>query len=106
LINLRRPAQAGALNNQRRLLTMSDKITGIPILDAKNPLGRISTPTLYGLINCGDLKTYKIGRKRYTTDAYIQECLRTLTARTMGGGRKGCKEGAKHNGLKKAGAAA
>jgi hypothetical protein len=67
---------------------MSENKTGIPILEAKKPLGGISTPTLYCLINAGTLKTYKIGRKRYTTPGYIQECLEALTERTMSGGRK------------------
>jgi hypothetical protein len=67
---------------------MAEKHTGIHILEAKKPLGDISTPTLYNLINSGTLKTYKIGRGRYTTDVYIQECIRTLTERTANGGRR------------------
>ncbi|MVF24940.1 DNA-binding protein [Methylocaldum sp. BRCS4] len=51
-------------------------------------MGNISTPTLYELINSGTLKTYKIGTRRYTTHAYIAECIRTLTERTMSGGKK------------------
>lgn len=72
---------------------MSERLTGIPVLAAKKPLGGISTPTLYDLINSGKLKTYKIGRKRYTTEVYISECIRTLTQQAFSGGRKVAKGG-------------
>ncbi|WP_077731390.1 DNA-binding protein [Methylocaldum sp. 14B] len=66
----------------------TDTRWGLPVQAARGPLGNISTPTLYELINSGTLKTYKIGTRRYTTHAYIAECIRTLTERTMSGGKK------------------
>lgn len=39
---------------------------------------KISQPTLYRLINENKLKTYKIGRRRFTTETSINECVETL----------------------------
>lgn len=34
---------------------------------------RISRPTIYQKIATGELKTYKIGRRRFTTDEFIDD---------------------------------
>lgn len=39
---------------------------------------RVSPPTLYKLINSGKLKTYKIGRRRFTTDVALAELISDL----------------------------
>ena len=39
---------------------------------------RVSPPTLYRLINENKLKTYKVGRRRYTTTESINACIKTL----------------------------
>ncbi len=38
----------------------------------------ISRGTIYDLINSGKLKSYKIGRRRYTTHEALIECQRNL----------------------------
>lgn len=65
---------------------MSNKIS-IPIRVAiKDRIG-ISIPSGYKLIDQGVLKTFKVGRARFTTQKYIDECIHKLTERTMSGGR-------------------
>lgn len=64
------------------------RLGGIPVQQARELLGGISSPTLYNLINDGLLKTYKVGTRRYTTVAYVEECILSLTARTMSGGAR------------------
>lgn len=39
---------------------------------------RVSQPTLYRLINENKLKTYKIGRRRYTTVQALENCVKNL----------------------------
>lgn len=39
---------------------------------------RISQPVLYKLINENKLKTYKIGRRRFTTVQALNECISNL----------------------------
>jgi len=41
--------------------------------------------TVYSLINSGLLKTYKLGRRRYTTDRAIQDCIIALQKKTASG---------------------
>lgn len=45
---------------------------------------KISRPTIYKLIADGALKTYKIGRRRFTADEYIDGCIEKLTAKAGG----------------------
>lgn len=50
----------------------------LAIKDAFKILG-VSPPTGYKrLISTGKLKTYKIGRRRYTTDEAVEKCRRGL----------------------------
>jgi len=39
---------------------------------------RVSQPTLYRLINENKLKTYQIGRRRFTTVQELENCVRSL----------------------------
>ncbi len=43
---------------------------------------RISRKTIYDLINSRKLKSYKIGRRRYTTHDALIECQRKLVEET------------------------
>lgn len=61
--------------------------TPIPIRKAGAQLA-CSIPKVYELIADGSLKSYKIGRRRFTTDKYIAECIETLTKRAGGRGAK------------------
>lgn len=43
---------------------------------------RVSKPSLYTLINEGRLQTFLVGGRRYTTPAYLEECVAALSANT------------------------
>lgn len=59
------------LGNKNEILTMTKTLEIL----------RISKPTLYGLINRGELETYKIGNRRYTTNDLLIDCLKRLKKR-------------------------
>ena len=42
----------------------------------------MSNKRFYDLINSGRLKTLKYGARRYTTDAWINECIAALVAQS------------------------
>lgn len=73
---------------------MEDKRTYCSVIEACHHLGDITSPTLYTIIKRGDLKTYKIGRRRYVTreslERYIERqkktSLRELVGRRRGRG--------------------
>lgn len=57
---------------------MSEQIRkAIPIREGFSRLN-ISHPTGYRLINAGKLRSFKIGRKRYTTPEAIDDCIAAL----------------------------
>lgn len=58
----------------------SDPNQPIPFQKAAPYLGGISRPSLYKLVNNGDLETLKIGSRRYVTWAMIERCRARLTA--------------------------
>jgi excisionase family DNA binding protein len=45
----------------------------------------ISRATLYGLINSGKLRSYKVGRARRVSDEAITDCVKALEADTAQG---------------------
>lgn len=57
----------------------------IPIRQAITDHLKLSIPSGYRLVNSGVLKTYKVGKLRFTTSGYINECIEKLTAKTAGG---------------------
>ncbi|GEE01128.1 hypothetical protein nbrc107696_15740 [Gordonia spumicola] len=52
----------------------------IPLTGATSAVSKIgvSRATIYGLISTGQLKTVKVGRRRFTTDEFIDEFIANL----------------------------
>ena len=59
------------------------KHTPRTIEDARLRL-QISRPTLYQKIATGELKTYKVGRRRFTTDEFIDAFIERAAERAGG----------------------
>lgn len=59
------------------------KHTPRTIEDARTRL-QVSRPTLYQKIASGELKTYKIGRRRFTTDEFIDAFIESSAAKAAG----------------------
>lgn len=59
------------------------KHTPRTIEDARQRL-RVSRPTLYQKIASGELKTYKVGRRRFTTDEFIDAFIDLSAAKAAG----------------------
>jgi excisionase family DNA binding protein len=59
------------------------KHTPRTIEDARTRL-QVSRPTLYQKIATGELKTYKIGRRRFTTDEFIDAFIESSAAKAAG----------------------
>ena len=47
------------------LVKDQQRIKGIAVKDAQQSLGGVSNVTVYRLIDSGDLRSYKIGRRRF-----------------------------------------
>ncbi len=45
---------------------------------------RVSRPTIYKKIAAGELKTYKIGRRRFTTDEFLDAFIERAAAMAAG----------------------
>lgn len=56
----------------------------LTIRDAQEHL-KVSRPTVYHLIATGQLKTCKVGRRRFTTTAYLNAFIERSTAKATGG---------------------
>jgi excisionase family DNA binding protein len=65
--------------------------TAVPILQAFKALG-VSKPKGYELVNSGELRTYKIGTRRYTTRPVIREFIESrFKAEDQRNGRSGAE---------------
>ena len=59
------------------------KLTPLSVNEAMECL-RVSRPTFYSLISSGQLKTYKVGRRRFTTAEYIDEFIEKSSIKAGG----------------------
>jgi hypothetical protein len=65
-------------------MTPTNNATVVPIREAFKDHLKVSIPSGYALVNSGKLRTYKVGRNRYTTTSYIQDCINKLTTEAEG----------------------
>lgn len=49
------------------------QVTAVSVTKARELLGGIANPTIYRLINSGELKTFRIGKRRMVSLQAIQE---------------------------------
>ncbi len=62
---------------------MASKHTPRTIEEARSRL-QVSRPTIYSKIATGELKTYKIGRRRFTTDEFVDAFIESAAAMAAG----------------------